>query len=65
MATISLEDLRKRLPDLAEQVAAQLSELYRAPTYERCEQIAIQLDGIRNLVRQLRQAVVQEGEGTP
>lgn len=55
------EALRRLLPDLAERTSAQLSELHAAATPERCERMAIELEGVRLLVMRMRQALVLEG----
>lgn len=57
--------LHRQLPDLAERTQAQLLELHRAPTPERAERMAIELEGARQHVLRYRQALVQEGEGAP
>lgn len=57
------EELRSCLPDASERTAAQLMELYRAPTPERCERMGLELDGLRTLCLRMRQALVLEGEG--
>lgn len=54
------EELMRYLPDLAERTAAQLLELHRAPTPERCERMAIELEGARHLCLRLRE-VLREG----
>lgn len=57
--------LRRQLPDLGERTAAQFQELHRAPTAERAERLAIELEGCRQHVLRYRQALILEGEGTP
>lgn len=51
------------VPDLAERTAAQMTELARAPTPERCDRMLAQLDGARQLVARLRGSLVREGTG--
>lgn len=55
--------LHRQLPDLAERTQAQLLELHRAPTPERAERLAIELEGCRQHVLRFRQELVQEGTG--
>lgn len=55
--------LHRQLPDLAERCQAQLLELHRAPTPERAERMAIELEGARQQVLRYRQALIQEGTG--
>ncbi|PZP59720.1 MAG: hypothetical protein DI597_14445 [Pseudoxanthomonas spadix] len=57
--------LHRALPDLGERTAAQFQELHRAPTAERAERLAIELEGCRQHVLRYRQALILEGEGTP
>lgn len=58
----SADDLRRLLPDLSERTAAQLLELFRSPTPERAERLAIELEGARTLALKLRQALMREGQ---
>ena len=60
-ATMHAEALRRLLPDISERTAAQLLELHRCPTPERAERLSIELEGVRTLALQLRQALIQEG----
>lgn len=59
----SAEDLIRYLPDLGERTMAQLAELARAPTAERCDRFLSQLDGVRHLVGTLRGSLAREGMG--
>lgn len=58
-----LEDLRRQLPDLGDGLQAQCHELYAHPTPERCERVAVNLEGARRAVLTLRERLLAEGEG--
>lgn len=60
--TPTMAQLTSGLGDLGDGLAAQFAELERAPTAERAERIAYNLDGARRHVLKLRQ-VIAEGEG--
>lgn len=51
------------LPDVADHLQAQLIELYRSPTPERCERMATELEGIRRHVLNIRAALQREAAG--
>lgn len=55
------EDLRRLLPEIGETLAAQLAELCRSPTIQRCDDLAINLTGAQAQVRKLREALAREG----
>lgn len=59
----NLEDLRRQLPDLAEGLSAQLSDIYARPRADAAERLAANLDGARRLLLTLRERLLQEGEG--
>ncbi|WJI14951.1 hypothetical protein MWN52_15170 [Pseudoxanthomonas winnipegensis] len=54
---------QRQLVEIAERTAAQLIELHRCPTPERCDIMAAALEGTKLHVLQLRTALVQEGTG--
>lgn len=51
------------LPEIADHLQAQLLELHRSPTPERCERMATELEGIRRHVLNIRAAMQREAEG--
>lgn len=57
-----LEDLRRQLPDLGDGLQAQCHELYAAPTPERCERLALNLEGARRAILTLRERLLTEGQ---
>lgn len=57
----SAEDLRRALPEVGRRTEVQLVELHGDITPERCERMLIELEGVRQLVSRLRQAI---GEGS-
>lgn len=57
---ISLVD---QLPAIAERHHAQLHELHRAPSVERCERLASEIEGLRRHLLQLRQALQHQAAG--
>lgn len=52
------ETIRRTLPDVGEGLAAQLAELSRAPTPERCERVAIDLQGAFAAVLRFRERLL-------
>lgn len=57
------EDLVGQLPDIADRLHAQLHALQRAPTLERAERLAFELDGIKRHVLRLRESLLQPEGG--
>ena len=55
--------LLRQLVDVAERLHGQILEMERFPTVERAEQLAIELDGARRHVLQIRQAMQNEAIG--
>lgn len=55
------EDLRKALPDVADGLHGQLSELSARPTVQDCDRVSINLAGAQTAVRKLREALIREG----
>lgn len=55
--------LAKQMVELGEALAAQLADLSRGPTAVRAEIMAINLDGARRAVLQLREAIQREERG--
>lgn len=51
------------LPEIGEGLSAQLYELHRDPTPERCERMASNLGGAQRAVLRLREALIREGTG--
>ena len=51
------------LPDVANHLQAQLLELHKLPTPERCERMATELEGIRRHVLNIRAALQREAVG--
>lgn len=56
-------ELRRCLPELADRLHTQLHELHARPSADRCDQLAINLEGALRHVRRLRERLVIEGEG--
>jgi hypothetical protein len=54
--------LAAQLPDIGAGLAAALSELARAPEPDRCETLAIRLNGAARFVMSLREATLRETE---
>lgn len=54
------EDLRQRLPDLADGIHTQLLALHAAPSESGCDDIARTLHGLRNHVLRLAAAIKRE-----
>ena len=55
--------LAKALPDIGEGLSAQLVNLSRDPTPVRCELLAMNLEGARRSVLQLREVLKREERG--
>lgn len=51
------------LPEIADHLQAQLLELHRCPTPERCERMATELEGIRRHVLNIRAQLQREAAG--
>ena len=58
--TPSAAALAKDLPDIGEGLAAQLVDLSRDPTPDRCERMAINLGGAQRAVLRLREVLLQD-----
>ncbi|WP_162125699.1 hypothetical protein [Pseudoxanthomonas wuyuanensis] len=61
----SAAELRRQLPDLGDGLRAQCIELHNAPSPERCERLALNLDGARRAVLQLAETMRHEQRGAP
>lgn len=59
----SADDLRSGLPDIGDGLQAQLHELFRDPTPEAAERVAINLAGAQRAVQRFREALLREGAG--
>ncbi|GGZ56036.1 hypothetical protein GCM10008101_06800 [Lysobacter xinjiangensis] len=59
----SAEQLRRYLPELGESLAAQLDELHKRPCADRCDRLAVNLEGALLHVRRYRERLLVEGEG--
>lgn len=57
------ETIRRTLPDHADGIQAQLVELSKRPSVERCDVAARNLDGLVQLLRRYRERLVAEGAG--
>lgn len=57
------DHIRKVLPDAGDGLAAQMADLARDATPERCERLLINLRGAQSTVLRLRQALEREGRG--
>jgi len=57
------EHIRKVLPDAGDGLAAQMADLARDATPERCERLLINLRGAQSTVLRLREALEREGRG--
>lgn len=55
------DHIRKVLPDAGDGLAAQMVELARDATPERCERLLINLRGAQSTVLRLREALEREG----
>lgn len=55
------EDLRRMLPDVADRIHAQLSELSVRPTLDGCDRAVSSLAGAQAAVRTFREALEREG----
>jgi hypothetical protein len=56
-------DLVHQLPEIADRIHSQLHELQRAPTSERAERLAIELEGIRRLILRVRESLIEPEGG--
>jgi hypothetical protein len=56
------ETIRRQLPDLGDGLQAQCHDLYRDPHPERCERLALNFEGARRAVLELRQLLLAQGE---
>ncbi|MGH8074972.1 MAG: hypothetical protein ACREO4_13040 [Lysobacter sp.] len=57
------DDLLRALPDVADGLHAQLIELHKRPSADRCDRLSINLAGAQTAVRKLREALIREGSG--
>lgn len=57
------EDVRRLLPDVADNLHGQLSELSARPTIDGCDRLAASLGGAQTGIRKLREALIREGCG--
>lgn len=57
------DHIRKVLPDAGDGLAAQMADLARDATPERCERLLINLRGAQSTVMRLREALEREGRG--
>ena len=57
------DHIRKVLPDAGDGLAAQMADLARDATPERCERLLINLRGAQSTVLRLREALEREGRG--
>lgn len=56
-------DLLPCLPEVADQLHGAINDFARAPTPERAERLALQLDGARRHVLIVREALCREASG--
>ena len=56
-------DLLQLVPEIGSSVDAQLSELARFPSPERCERICIELEGVRRHIAKIREQLQREAAG--
>ncbi|WP_111266317.1 hypothetical protein [Marilutibacter maris] len=56
-------DILDTLPDMADGLQAQLIELYKRPSADRCDHMAANLAGAQVTIRKLREAIQREGTG--
>jgi hypothetical protein len=61
--SVVTDHIRKVLPDAGDGLAAQMAELARDATPERCERLLINLRGAQSTVLRLREALEREGRG--
>lgn len=54
------DHIRKVLPDAGDGLAAQMSELARDATPERCERLLVNLRGAQSTILRLREALQRE-----
>lgn len=59
----SVDDITRTLPDAADGLHAQLIELHKRPTPERCDRLSANLAGAQTALRKLREALIREGSG--
>lgn len=59
----SVDDITRILPDAADGLHAQLIELHKRPTPERCDSLSANLAGAQTALRSLRAALIREGSG--
>lgn len=57
------EDLRRLLPDVAENLHGQLCELSARPTLDGCDRLSASLGGAQTGIRKLRESLEREGRG--
>lgn len=57
------DHIRSVLPDAGDGLAAQMADLAREATLERCERLLINLRGAQSTVLRLREALEREGRG--
>lgn len=57
------DHIRKVLPDAGDGLAAQMADLARDATPERCDRLLINLRGAQSTVLRLREALEREGRG--
>lgn len=57
----SAEELRRPLGELGEGLAGQLAELQARPDPDRCERLALNLEGARRMILTLRERLIAEG----
>jgi hypothetical protein len=56
-------DLLAPVPEIGASLDAQLTELARCPTPERCERLGIELEGVRRHVARIREQLQREAAG--
>lgn len=56
-------DLLAPVPEIGASLDAQLCELARFPTPERCERLAIELEGVRRHIARIREQLQREAAG--
>lgn len=56
-------DLLQPLPEIGASLDAQLSELARFPSPERCERLGIELEGVRRHLAKIREQLQREAAG--
>ena len=55
--------IRTALPDVGDNLQAQLYELATRPTVDGCDRLAANLGGAQTAIRKLREALIREGSG--